>query len=133
MRWTDEVIEDWLIQEQRLVRGPGNRVIELVQSVLFWEQFDYLRDRCFTSEEEIILLGIQTQREFSFPFSLGVQDAVAHAYKHYFGKFGLGGCPTSYHRSRRMVFNVPPHHLGGRSFLAKTFSVAALGDCSGIY
>lgn len=134
MRWTEKEIENWLVLDQRLIRHPDNKAVELAQSNLFWSQFDYLRDLCFISDEEIVLLGIQTQRELALPFSLGIQDAVAHAYNYYFEKFGKAGCSTPYHRKRRVIFSVQSHYLDhDPESLAAEFLVACLADGSGIH
>lgn len=81
MKWTEHQIEDWLVPIKRTIVDGDGKSIELEQATLFWEYFDYLVNGNHFTEAELIELGWETVKEFGFPFSLGIQDAVAHLYQ----------------------------------------------------
>ncbi len=73
-------MEDWLTPLSRKLWETGGQPIELEQSKLFWEYFDYLVGNKFFTERQLVQAGDKVTEVYGLPFPLAMQDAVAHLY-----------------------------------------------------
>lgn len=80
MYWTEKKTEFWLTHKSRTLTDRLGNSIVVEQSLLFWGQYDFLVEGGHFTEAQLIEFGHDTVEEFSLPFTLGLQDAVAHLF-----------------------------------------------------
>lgn len=74
-------IEACLVPATRTIVDADGVAIELEQTALFWDNFDFLTLNGFFTESELIEFGHATVAEFGLPFPMAIQDAVKHLYR----------------------------------------------------